>query len=125
MSPDDLQPTMKFLLNQQAQAAADLAAHTVRFDAAIEQLTKKTDRVVDAVLGLAGVVGNVASQQERTAEQLRETNQQLRELATRQERTDEQLRDLGEYVRTVDSNLGALVDMFERHLREDHGQRPS
>ncbi len=111
MSPDDMQQTMQFLLRQQALTAAKLD----RLDDTVEALGKKTDRVIDAVMGLTGVVGNLASQQERT-------DQQLRDLGAR---TDQQLRDLGEYVRTVDSNLGALIDMFERHLRDDHGQKPS
>jgi hypothetical protein len=97
MSPDEMQRTMQFLLSQQAQFAADLSAHEARFHADLEKLTAKTDRLVDALHGLTGIVGNLASQQERTDEQLRDTNKRV----------------------------GELARMFERHLREDHGQRPS
>jgi hypothetical protein len=30
-----------------------------------------------------------------------------------------------EYIKTVESHLNAVIQMFERHLREDHGQKPS
>jgi len=33
--------------------------------------------------------------------------------------------EVGEYIRSVESHLNVVVDMFDRHLREDHGQRPS
>jgi hypothetical protein len=84
---------MQFLLSRQAQFAADLTAMSereARLDSRLDQLAAKTDRVVDALQGLTAIVGNLASQQERT---------------------DQQVRD--------------LARLFERHLREDHGQRPS
>ncbi|MGE3844182.1 MAG: hypothetical protein AB7I50_21625 [Vicinamibacterales bacterium] len=115
MSPDEVQRTMQFLLNQQAQTAAKLD----RLDDTVEKLSKKTDRVIDAVMGLTGVVGNLAAQQERTGEQ-------VRQLAEHQERTDRQLRELATHQERTESNLNALIAMFERHLREDQGgQRPS
>jgi hypothetical protein len=66
MSPEEVQRTVQFLLHQQAQFAADLAASQARFDERIEkldvrleQLAGKTDRVTDAVLGLTAIVGHV------------------------------------------------------------------
>jgi uncharacterized UPF0160 family protein len=32
---------------------------------------------------------------------------------------------LGDYIKTVGSHLDAVVEMFDRHLREEHGRRPS
>jgi len=135
MSPEDMQRTMQFLLNQQAQFAADMS----RVDARLEKLTGKTDQLVDALFGLTGIVGNLATQQERTDQQLRDTNARLGELtgvvgnlATQQERTNQQLRDtnaqlgeLSDHVKTVESHLDLLIQTFERHLREEHGRRPS
>jgi hypothetical protein len=100
MSPDEIQRTMQFLLGQQAQVAADF-----------EKLTAKTDRIADAIVGLTGIVGRVASQQEHTDQQLRETNLQVKAL--------------GDHLKTVESHLDMVIEMFERHLREDHGRRPS
>ena len=100
MSPEEMQRTMQFLLAQQAQFAADF-----------ERLTAKTDRMADAIIGLTGIVGRIADQQERTDQQIRETNTRVDEL--------------GEYIKTVEGHLNVVIQMFERHLREDHGQRPS
>jgi len=106
-----MQRTMQFLLAQQAQFAANF-----------EKLTVQTDRIADAVIGLTGIVGRIANQQERLGDQL----------ARQQERTDQQIRevntrvdDLGGYIKTVEAHLNVVIEMFERHLRDDHGQRPS
>ena len=100
MSPEEMQRTMQFLLAQQAQFAADF-----------EKLTAKTDRMADAIIGLTGIVGRIADQQERTDQQIRETNTRVDEV--------------GEYIKTVERHVNVVIQMFERHLREDHGQRPS
>jgi hypothetical protein len=100
MSPDEIERTVQFLLRQQAQFAADF-----------EKLTAKTDRLTDAVVGLTGIVGRLAEGHER--------------LRASQERTDARLRELAEQAKRTEANLDALIDMFERHLREDHGSAPS
>ena len=107
MSPEEMQRTMQFLLAQQANFAADF-----------ERLTAKTDRMADGIIGLTGIVGRIADQQERIADQQERTDQQIRETNTRVD-------ELGEYIKTVGSHLNVVIEMFERHLREDHGQRPS
>jgi hypothetical protein len=108
MSPEDMQRMMQFLLNQQAQFAADFN----RFDAALEKLSAKTDSIAEGVIGLTRIVGLIGGQ--------------VGDLAAAQQRTDEHLRELREQIRETDSHLSVVVDMFERHLREDHGhQRPS
>ena len=100
MSPEEMQRTMQFLLAQQAQFASDF-----------ERLTAKTDRMADAIIGLTGIVGRIADQHERTDQQIRETNTRVDEV--------------GEYIKTVERHVNVVIQMFERHLREDHGQRPS
>jgi hypothetical protein len=104
MSPDEMQRTMQFLLTQQAQFAADF-----------ERLTAKTDRMADAIVGLTGIVGRIADQQERTDQQIREM----------EARTNTGFAELREYIKMVESHLNVVIEMFERHLREDHGHRPS
>lgn len=100
MSPEEVTRTLQFLLRQQAQFASDF-----------DKLVVKTDRVADGVIGLTGIVGHLLAAQQRTDEQMRETNA----------RVD----DLGEYIKTVESHLNVVIQMFERHLREDHGHGPS
>ena len=118
MSPEEMQRAMQFLVHQQAQFAADIARNETRwaerFDHMVErfdQLSAKTDQIAVGLLGLTGIVGQLAALQQRTDEQLRTTK----------ERVDE----LGEYIRSVESHLDVVIEMFERHLREDHGRPPS
>jgi hypothetical protein len=73
MSPEEMQRTMQFLLAQQAHFAADFG-----------KLTANTDRIADAIIGLTGIVGRIADQQERLGDQL----------ARQQERTDQQIREV-------------------------------
>ena len=104
MSPDEIQRTIQSLLHQQAQFAADSAASQVRFDARIEKISAKTDQVAEGLLGLTAIVGHVVDS--------------VSQIADAQKRTDEQLRD-------TDARLNVVIQIFERHLREDHGLRSS
>jgi hypothetical protein len=97
MSPEELQRMMQFLLNQQAQ-----------FDANLEKLSAKTDRIAEGLIGLTGLVGRA-----------------IGDLAAAQQRTDDQLRETDGHLNEVASHLNLVIGMFERHLREDHGQQPS
>ena len=100
MSPEEIERTMQFLLRQQAQFAADFARQS-----------GEIDKLKEAVLGLSGIAGHTL----RVVEQL----------GAHQQRTDERLRELAEQVQRTDSHLDVLIQMFERHLRDDHGPRPS
>ena len=142
MSPEEIERTVQFLLHQQAQFAADF-----------ERLSAKTDRIADGLIGLTGVVGNltgnvghltdhlghitdrlgdvtdrlgdvtdrlgdvtdqldqITHQVERVTDRLEQVTDRVDRLAASQERTDQQMRDLQE--------------LFERHLREDHGHGPN
>jgi hypothetical protein len=107
MSPEEIERTVQFLLLQQAQFAAEMARNEVRFG----ELSAKAQQVADGVIGLTAVVGHLAAEQQLTAQQIKDTNAKVA--------------DLGDYVKTVGSHLDAVVEMFERHLREEHGRRPS
>jgi ABC-type transporter Mla subunit MlaD len=121
MSPEEIERTVQFLLHQQAQFAADF-----------ERLSAKTDRIADGLIGLTGIVGNltgnvghltahiglvtdrlgdVTDRLGDVTDRLGNVTDRLAELAAAQERTDQQIRNMQE--------------MFERHLREDHGERPN
>src|SRR5574341_2518049 len=109
MSPDEIERTVQFLLSQQAQFAADSAAMQARFDATFENLSAKTDRLADGLIGLTGIVGQLAAAQLRTDEQLRETDQQLRETDQHLRQTDQQLRETDEHLKTVESHLNRVI----------------
>jgi hypothetical protein len=108
MSPEEMQQRMQFLLDQQA-----------RFDAQIEQLSGKVDRMADGLVGLTGIVGRLATTVDHFAA---EHDRQLREAREHLEAADADLRS---YIRDVESHLNVVIEMFERHLREDHGSKPS
>lgn len=108
MSPEEMQRAMQFLLSQQAQFAADFTRHREQF----AELSAKTDRIADGLIGLTGLVGRavegLAAAQLRTDERLRETDARLTA-----------------HIDRVESHLNVMIEMFERHLREDHGRPPS
>jgi hypothetical protein len=91
---------MQFLLNQQAQFAAEMAKNEARW-------TDRFDRIANGLIGLTGIVGQLAAAQERTDAQFREADARLQE-----------------HIDHVDSHLNVVIEMFERHLREDHGRPP-
>ena len=104
MSPEEMQRSMQFLLNHQAQFAADIARNEARWGERFDQLSGKTDQIAGALLGLTRIVGQLAAAQQRTDEQLRENAAAFTE---------------------TDARLNIVIEMFERHLREDHGRPPS
>lgn len=103
MSPEERDRMMQFLLNQQAQFAADHARSQERLD-----------RVEDALLTVTGVIGRQADRLEELAAGQAKTDEQLR-------RTDEQLGRTGEQLMALGERVDIVVNLFERHLREDHG----
>jgi ABC-type transporter Mla subunit MlaD len=115
MSPEEIERTVQFLLQQQAQAAANF-----------EKLSAKTDRIADGLIGLTGFVGRGFEALERLGEAQQRTDQQLKEMSESLEETDRRLRDtdarLSAHIEAVESHLDIVIDTFERHLREDHGR---
>ncbi len=108
MSPEEIERTVQFLLQQQAQFATDMAKWEARSAEMDARFSAKADRVEDGLVGLTAIVGQLAAAQLRTDERL-----------------DERFSELGDYIKTVESHLNAVIDAFEQHLREDHGHRPS
>ena len=103
MSPEERERMMQFLLNQQAQFASDFAKSQVRLD-----------RVEDALVGLTGIVGRVAENQEQTS-------RHVGELRAAQSETDAQLKRTDAQPERTGERLDVVIAMFERHLQEDHG----
>ena len=118
MSPDEIEHTMQFLLQQQAQFAADSARNDARWAELRDELTAKTQQLTEGLLGLTSVVGSLAASQLTTDRQIQATDRQL-------QATDGQLQATDQQLQTVEEHLDSLIQLFERHLREDHGSRPS
>jgi hypothetical protein len=100
MSPDEMQRTLQFLLNHQAQFAADF-----------EKLSAKVDRLVDSVGATNEAVNGLTTIVGHTVGLMGELTLKIGRWAEQGRRTDER--------------LDQLVDLFERHLRDDHDRPPS
>jgi uncharacterized protein YoxC len=128
MSPEEMQRTMQFLLAHQAQFAADFERLSIKVDGLADKLDGLTDKVAgvnDSVARLTTVAGHTLAavgDLGATVERLGGTAERLIEA---QRRTDARLSELAEQGKATDARLGALIDLFERHLREDHPPRPS
>lgn len=128
MSPEEIERTMQFVLHGQARFEANLASlgqKTDRMADGIVGLTTLGDRVDrrveevvggmaavrDGLLALTGIVGRMSERVDRVAEAQERTDQQMKETDRQMKDTDQRIKKLGNY--------------FERHLRDDHGGRPS
>src|SRR4029079_8974367 len=105
MSPDEMQRTMQFIVHQQAQFAAEMQL-------AAERAAANDRRWTDQMDALRVVVGQLAGSQIRTSEELRIGHAQLTSNIDRVEA----------HIERVEAHLNALIDTFERHLRDDHGR---
>lgn len=118
MSPDEIERTVQFLLTQQAQFAADMAT----LEVGVTALSAKTDRIADGLLGLTAIVGRVTDSVGQLAEAQARTDRQLKETAAQLKETDERL---GEHIKTVESHLDVVIEMFERRLQKEDDPGPS
>ncbi len=121
MSPEEMQRTTQFLLAHQTQFAADFERLSIKVDGLADKVTGVTDAVarLTTVAGhTLAAVGDVAG----TVERLGGTVERLRDS---ERRVDARLIELAEQGKATDAKLAALIDLFERHLREDHPPRPS
>ena len=109
MSPEEMQRTMQFLLNQQAQFAADFAQNEALMKQGFSRVNDGLARVNDGLVGLTAIVGQLAAAQLRSDQRMDALGQ----------RVD----DVGAYIKTVEAHLNVVIEMFERHPREDHGQQ--
>lgn len=106
MAPMDIEKTMQFILEQQAQTGVRLDQVTVRLD----QLTAAHQRLAEDQLELA----RLQSQQQGMIGSLVTI---VGELAQTQKRTDQRVNDLTE-------NMKGLIKVVDDLVRRD-GRRPS
>ena len=139
MSPEEIERTMQFMLHQQARVEANLASLSEKTDrmadgiVALTALVNRGERKVDEVaagnaavreglIGLTGIVGRMSERVDRVGERI---DQRLDRMAEAGKRTDQRLDRLVEAQEGTDQRINKLGDYFKRHLREDHGPRPS
>lgn len=107
MTPDERERMMQFLLNQQAQFAADHAKGQERLG-----------RVEGALVAVTGVLGRLADNAERHDREIAEARAAQANMQAAQAKADEEWK---EQWKQSGERLDIVVNMFERHLREDHG----
>lgn len=117
MSEEELNRKMEFIVEQQAQFAADIqimrevqAADTERMKEETKLLKEETRQLKDAISTIVGLVGGIAQAQTRT-------DARVAELVVVQIRTDEKLAELAE-------RLNVFINFVERHIG-GNGSKPS
>jgi ABC-type transporter Mla subunit MlaD len=114
---DKIRKQMEFILNQQAQFAADMG-----------QLQEKHGQLQEAHRQLENIVGRLATTtlegfeglvdaQIRTEENISTLTERVTALAEAQTHTDERLRD-------TDERLNTLINVVERHISEGRNGGP-
>jgi chromosome segregation ATPase len=109
MTYEEMQKTMQFIVEQQAQFAVDiqqLKESQARTEERVSQLTVNVSQMTEVVNRLAGA----------TLAGLKDTNAKIDALVDAQIRNEENIEKTNEAVR----NLTAVVD---RHFRERNGQK--
>ncbi len=96
MSEEEMQRKMEFIVNQQAQFAAD-----------IQQLQESQVRLTDAVITVVGVVGKLSEAQERTDAAMAEMAKAHAEMAKAHAETDER--------------LNIFINVVERYISRNGG----
>lgn len=109
MSEEEMQEKMEFIVNQQAQFAADIQI----LQESQSELTKKYHQLTDAVITVVGVVGKLAETQERTA----------REMAEAQKRTDAKFAELAAAHAETGERLNIFISVVERYISERRNGR--
>ena len=109
MSNEQFERRMEFIIEQQAQFSADILELKEAQKAEAQLWRDKYNNLSDAITTIVGIVGKLASAQER--------------LASSQERTDEQLSELTNKQAETDERLNALIGVVERYF-SGNGQGP-
>jgi chaperonin cofactor prefoldin len=107
MSEEELNKKMEFIVEQQAQFAADIQAMREVHAADSKLLKDRLGAVVD-------IIGSLARVQERSEER-------INSLAEAQARTEESIKLLTEAGARTDERLNNLISVVERHISGNGG----
>ncbi len=112
--PDHIESRMNFIIEQQAQFAADIQL--------LKDRQADTMRLVEANTGmirqLVDVTMSLARHGEETDRRIQETDRHLRALG---QETDRRLRELAESGAHTDRRLDALIDVVDKLTRRNGG----
>ena len=100
MTKEEMEKTMAFILEQQAQ------------------LSVKVDRNSEGIAALLAVAEIQAAEIRDLRESTRDLRESTQALANRQREADERQREADERGRQIDERLNALINIVERHIGE-------
>jgi hypothetical protein len=100
MTQEEMEKTMAFILEQQAQPTVTVG-----------QLSVKVDRNAETATALLAIT-------EIQSAEIRDLTESTRALAERQRESDERQRESEERGRRTDERLDALINIVERHISE-------
>jgi archaellum component FlaC len=125
MSPEDMQKTMQFLLTQQAQFSVNLDRLQERMDGFHGTLDRFQTNLDRFQTNLDRFQGNL----DRFQGNLERLDENVNQLEIKTNKVTDAVIGLtallGQTITTVDRLAVTVQELFERHLRDDHGRRPS
>ena len=128
MDEEKMQRHMEFLLEWQAQFAAELAElkerdqrnseNITRLEGVVERVVGVVERLADGVSRLTQVTTERFEAVERQGD---ETDRKLAALVDAQMRTEEEARKREESMRSLEETMRSLAATVERHIADGHG----
>ncbi len=106
MTNEEMQKTMQFILEQQAQTSINLQ----KLEEAHSRAEARISRLEGAVVGIVNLMDQLTKAQERTDASVNELATRMTELADSQRRTDER--------------LNILINSVERYISEGRNGQP-
>ena len=100
MTNEEMQKTMQFILEQQAQFALNFQ----RIEEAQAKWEERVSRLEGAIVGIVDLIGALTRAQERTDAKVNELADKVAQLTEAQKQTDER--------------LNALINMVERYITD-------
>ncbi len=117
MSGKEINRRIEFIIEQQAQFAADIQSLREVQAADSAFMRESYHTLTGAVTTIVNLVGKLAEAQERT-------DAKLAELAVAQARTDAKVAELAEAQARTDERLNIFIDVVEKYISRNGGNRP-
>ena len=116
MSEEEMQRKMEFIVNQQAQFAADIQRAKEEREADAKLWREKYSGLTDAMTFVVGTLGKLAEAQAQA-------NARVAELAEAQKRTDAQLAETNAKLAETNERLNVFINVVERYISRN-GRTP-
>ena len=126
MSEEEMQRKMEFVVEQQAQFAAEIQISQERqakTDKKLDKLADKLDKLADKVDKLTDIVAATVGAIDRLTDAQARTERRLVDL---QANTERKFVELAERQAATDERLNVLINVVERYIsRKRNGNEPS